>query len=118
MAPEIPPEVVEAARSERFIHLRAKDLPLRRPILCEGAVVGFCHPHETPSGYRLGPIFVLPSHRGRGLTRAAYEQYAKGRLCVAYVHNGNVGSAKAHAAAGFVQWRRGKGGWTWKRDQR
>lgn len=115
MAPEIPAEVVEAARREPFIHLRKKDLHLRQPIVCDGVVVGFCHPHETPNGYRLGPIFVLPSHRGRGLTRAAYAQHAAGKLCIAYIHNGNEGSEKAHAAAGFVQWRRGKGGWTWRR---
>lgn len=112
---EIPAHVVQAARKEPFIHLRGKDLHLRVPIVLNGAVVGFCHPHETPHGYRLGPIFVLPEYRGRGLTRAAYEQHASGRHCVAYIHNGNVGSEKAHAAAGFVRKRRWRGGWTWER---
>ncbi len=112
---EIPPEVIAAARKEPFIHLRGKDLPLRQPILFEGQVVGFCHPHDTPNGYRLGPIFVLPGFRGRGLTRAAYAQHADGKLCIAYIHDGNLGSEKAHAAAGFVRWRRGRGGWTWRR---
>jgi RimJ/RimL family protein N-acetyltransferase len=113
---EIPKEVVAAARSEPFIHLRGKDLHLRRPIVYEGRVVGFCHPHDTPSGYRLGPIFVLPAFRGHGLTRRAYEQHAAGRRCIAYTHHGNVGSEKAHAAAGFVKWRKGRGGWTWVRE--
>lgn len=113
---EIPSEVIAAARREPYIHLRSKDLSLRRPILYDGRVVGFCHPHETPSGYRLGPIFVMPAYRGRGLTRVAYEQHAAGRRCVAYTHDGNVGSEKAHAAAGFVKHRRGRGGWTWVRE--
>lgn len=112
----IPAEVIAAAKRTPFIHLRKKDLPLRRPILCDGAVVGFCHPHETPRGFRLGPIFVLPSYRGRGLTRWAYATYAAGKRCVAYIHDGNFGSEKAHAAAGFVRWRRGKGGFTWTRE--
>jgi GNAT superfamily N-acetyltransferase len=116
MAMPIPAEVIAAARKESFIHLRGKDRHLRRPILCDGRVVGFCHPHDTPNGYRLGPIFVLPTFRGRGLTRAAYKRHAAGRRCVAYIHDGNVGSAKAHAAAGFVRWRQGRGGWTWVRD--
>lgn len=112
---EIPALVITAAKNEPFIHLRGKDLPLRRPIVCDGAVVGFCHPHPTPRGFRLGPIFVLPSYRGRGLTRAAYAEHAAGKACVAYVHDGNVGSEKAHAAAGFERRARGKGGWTWVR---
>jgi len=112
---EIPDDVVAAARKEPHIHLRGKDAHLRRPIVCEGRVVGFCHPHDTPHGYRLGPIFVLPAYRGRGLTRAAYEEHAKGLHCVAYIHHGNVGSEKAHVAAGFVKLRASKGGWTWVR---
>jgi GNAT superfamily N-acetyltransferase len=115
-AMDIPPEVVAAARAEPFIHLRAKDLHLRRPIVHGGVVVGFCHPHDTPSGYRLGPIFVLPAYRGRGLTRAAYAQHAAGRRCIAYLHDGNIGSEKAHAAAGFRRWRRRPGGTTWVRE--
>lgn len=112
----IPDEVIAAAKRSRFIHLRAKDLHFRQPILCDGVVVGFCHPHETPRGFRLGPIFVLPSHRGRGLTRWAYATYAAGKRCVAYIHDNNLRSENAHAAAGFVRGRRGKGGFTWTRD--
>jgi len=112
----IPSEVIAAARREPFIRLRNKDEHLRRPIVWEERVVGFCHPHDTPSGYRLGPIFVLQENRGNGLTCSAYETYAAGRRCVAYTHHGNVGSEKAHAAAGFVKRRRGRGGWTWVRE--
>lgn len=112
----IPPDMIAFARKEPFIHLRKKDDHLRRAILSGGEVAGFCHPHMTPNGFRLGPIFVAPEYRGRGLTRAAYEQYARGRRCIAYIHDGNVGSEKAHIAAGFVKWRRGRGGWTWVRE--
>lgn len=113
---EIPAEVIAAARHAPFIHLRKKDLHLRRPILCEGQVVGFCHPHETPSGYRLGPIFVLLAFRRRGLAQGAYEEHATGRRCIAYIHDGNESSERAHAAAGFRPRRRGRGGWTWVRE--
>lgn len=116
--PSIPREVVAAARKEPFISLRKKDEPLRRPILCDGQVVGFCHPHDTPHGYRLGPIFVLPAYRGRRLTRAAYDLYAGARRCVAYIHHGNDGSVKAHAAAGFVVRRSNRNGAHWERPAR
>ncbi len=115
MDAEIPDDVLAAARAEKFITLRKKDLPLRRPILCDGRVVGFCHPHETPGGFRLGPIFVLPAFRGRGLTRAAYAEHAAGKHCIAYIHTGNIGSEKAHEAAGFRRLRYSKGGCTWVR---
>ncbi len=113
---EIPAEVVAAARREPYIHLRGKDVPLRRPIRCDGQVVGFCHPHETPNGYRLGPIFVLPAFRGRRLTLAAYAEHALGRTCIAFIHEGNIGSEKAHAAAGFVRGKKRGGGWFWHRS--
>lgn len=112
----IPPDMIAFARKESFITIRKKDEPLRRAIVLDGEVVGFCHPHPTPNGFRLGPIYVAPEFRGRGLTRVAYEQYAKDRRCVAYIHDGNVGSEKAHAAAGFVKQRKGRGGWTWVRE--
>lgn len=112
---EIPASVIEAARKETFIHLRKKDEHLRKPILFQGKVVGFCHPHETASGFRLGPIFVLPEFRGKRLTKLAYETYAVGKKCVAYVHHENIRSKRAHIAAGFLKLRRGKGGWTYVR---
>ena len=111
----IPDDMIVAARREPYIHLRKKDEHLRMPILWGELVVGFCHPHETPNGFRLGPIFVMPLYRGRGFTTKAYETYAKGKTCIAYIHHGNIGSEKAHAAAGFVKLRKGKGGWTWIR---
>lgn len=109
-------EVISAARKEEFIHLRKKDEHLRTPIRADGRIVGLCHPHQTPNGFRLGPIFVLPEFRGRGLTAAAYAEHAAGKRCVAYVHHGNVGSEKAHIAAGFRRLRQGRGGWTWVRE--
>ncbi len=114
---EIPPNVLAAAREDRRLHLvRAKDADIRRAILVAGDVVGFCHPHDTARGFRLGPLFVLPSHRGRGLIRAAYEQHAAGRRCIAYIHDWNEPSARAHAGAGFVKSRRDRGGWIWVRE--
>jgi L-amino acid N-acyltransferase YncA len=112
----IPAEVIAAARQAPHIHLRKKDEPFRTAIVCDDRVVGFCHPHDTAHGFRLGPIFVMPEFRGRGLTRQAYADHAAGRECIAFIHNGNVGSEKAHEAAGFVRGRRLKGGQFWHRE--
>lgn len=35
----------------------------REPLVCDGKVVGFVTPHETPSGWRHGPIYVDPEYR-------------------------------------------------------
>lgn len=89
----------------------------REPLLADGTVVGFVTPHETRRGWRLGPIFVLPAYRRRGLALAAYE--ARRHLSmVAFVADGNVASMALHERAGFARWRRGNGGWHMRREAR
>ena len=64
---------------------------------------------------RVGPIYVLPEFRGRGLARQAYN-WADGVPLVAYVHDGNLASARLHVRCGFVTWYRRPGGTYWRRD--
>lgn len=112
----IPEDVIRAARAVGVLNLvRRKDEPLRRAITCEGRVVGFCHPHETKRGFRLGPLFVLPDYRSRGLLREAYATHAAGKRCIAFIHTWNERSARAHAAAGFVLWKQQRAGSLWLR---
>jgi len=111
----IPAEIIRAANRERETRGNAKRDAAREPLECDGQVVGFVTPHETPWGWRLGPIFVLPAYRRRGLVVAAYE--ARRHLAmVAFVADTNKASAALHARVGFQRWKRGNGGWFMRRE--
>lgn len=103
---EIPVEIVRAAREVPLMGAGVFLKSTRREALvCDGKVVGFVTPHETSSGWRHGPIFVLPEYRGRGLVEAYYASHPE-RLCVAFIPaEGFEASKKMHEAAGFVFWK-------------
>jgi RimJ/RimL family protein N-acetyltransferase len=75
--------------------------------------VGFVSPHETPSGWRAGPIYVVPEHRGHGHVTAFYREHGD-RVWVAFVAEGNEPSRRMHEAAGFCRWKGSRYG-TWMR---
>lgn len=114
----IPIAIVRAAMKEpglagRVI-LRSKR---REPLIADGQVVGFVTPHQVGDHWRHGPIFVLPGHRSLGLVRAYYDAHPE-RVCIAFVADENESSRRMHVAAGFVEWRRGKGGTFLRREAR
>ena len=89
----------------------------RVAILCDGTVVGFYTPHMARSGEgRIGPVYVQPAYRCRGLVRAVYGTL-KGPM-LACIEDGNVSSEELHRKAGFVRLRRYSHGWYWRRDAR
>lgn len=106
----IPLDVIRTANAtwETRGRARAHD-PRHQPLLCESSVAGFITPHETSWGWRLGPIFVMPEFRRRGLVLLAYEE-RRGLTMVAFVADDNEASTALHARAGFTRWRRGNGG--------
>lgn len=115
-APEISEEIVRAAMAEPGLRGRVFLCSTRREALvCDEQVVGFVTPHETKQGWRHGPIFVLPGFRRRGLVEAYYAAHPE-RLCVAFIQDTNRGSRKMHERAGFVNWKRGPGGWYMRRE--
>jgi RimJ/RimL family protein N-acetyltransferase len=106
-------EMVAAASAEGW-HIRPPTLK-RCPIWADGELVGFFCPHPAGRGRkRVGPIYVLPQYRGRGLAQQAYA-WADGVPLVAYVHSNNVASERFHERAGFRRWYQTNGGWYWKR---
>lgn len=115
--PDIVPEsVVRAAMAEPALRGRVFLCSTRREALvCEGEIVGFVCPHETKTGWRHGPIFVLPAYRRRKLVEAYYAAHPE-RTCVAFVADDNAASRGMHKRAGFVDWRRGPRGWFMRRE--
>lgn len=112
----IPTEMLRAANREPSIRgrvfLRAE--VERVPITCDGAVVGFYCPHLAANGRRrIGPIYVSPDYRGRGLVRAIYR--AMDGPMMAAILDTDVDSARLHERAGFVKWKRFARGWYWRR---
>jgi hypothetical protein len=102
---EIPEHIIRAANRDVPIRGRVRRDAHREPISDpeSGKVVGFVTPHEGGRGFRLGPIYVLPEHRGRGHATRAVLQY-RDRGLVHYVPDSSPESDRMHLAAGFEVW--------------
>lgn len=107
----IPDQVMAAARAEYQVVLTGVDELW--PIRHAGTVVGFYAPRGCKLGRRVGPLFVLPEHRRKGLALSVYAAI-KGPL-VACVRDDNPASTALHERAGFTRWKRYAAGWWWRR---
>ena len=106
----VPEEIVRAAMAEPGLRGRVFLCSTRRVPLMHGTeCVGFVSPHETQSGWRAGPIYIVPGHRGHGHLEAFYRA-ARDRTWLAFVTTGNTASMRAHKRAGFVHWKRARYG--------
>lgn len=110
-------EILRAANRDHWCRGRVKvsdPTVVRVPIVCEGLVVGFYTPHVARTGERrIGPVYVDPSFRGRGLVTAVYASIAGPML--ACIEDGNTASERLHLRAGFVRLKRYSHGWYWRR---
>lgn len=114
MAPIIPEILLQEANRAREIVGWVKPGAYREPLLWEGTVAGFVTPHTTAWGLTRAPVFVLPAYRRRGLAAAAY--LAGGDVtCWDFAADYNLASQAMLARAGFTRWRRGNGGWFYRR---
>lgn len=107
---DVPEEIVRAAMAEPVLRGRVILSSKRRMPLMHGAeCIGFVTPHETKSGWRAGPIYVVPGHRGH---RHVEQFYAanRARTWVAFVPDEARGSLAMHKRAGFTHWKSGRGG--------
>lgn len=94
--------------------VRPASLEARPIVETDGAVVGFYCPHPAGRGrVRVGPIYVLPEHRGRRLAEQAYASLDV--PLVAYVHASNDASRALHMRCGFKFWYTTRGGAYWRR---
>lgn len=108
-------EIIVTARVEGW-HIRPPSLEAVPIFAVDGMLAGFFCPHPAGRGRtRVGPIYVLPHYRGQRLAEQAYAGLA-GTPLVAYVHEDNIASQRLHERCGFARWRRGRGGWYWRRD--
>jgi len=112
----VPDEIVREAKKDRLLGPRVYLNDRRRvALMCDGAAVGFVTPHETASGWRAGPIFVLPEFRGRGLVEAFYAARAD-RTWVAFIPSEKKASLAMHTRAGFVKWKSSHHGLWMRKD--
>lgn len=112
----VPIAIVRAAMAEPVIGPRVILSSKRRVPLMHGReCVGFVTPHETKSGWRAGPIYVVPGHRGHRHVKAFYAQHTD-RTWVAFVPAGNTASASMHVRCGFVPWKRATAGLWYRRE--
>lgn len=93
---------------------RVKPNATRIGLWVDGVIVGFFTPHETDMGWRVGPLWVDPTYRGRRIAELAWRGYVD-RVCVAFISNANEASRSLHERIGFVKWRRGCKGWFYRR---
>lgn len=101
----VPDMIVRMAREEPMLRGRVYLCSTRRVPLMHGrACIGFVTPHETPIGWRAGPIYVLPEHRRHGHLRRFYRSH-RDRSWVAFVASGNAASLAAHSCSGFTFWK-------------
>jgi hypothetical protein len=113
---QIPTAILLAANRDHGTRgrVRISDTKKRVAILCDEEVVGFYTPHMAACGrMRIGPVFVLPEFRRRGLVRAVYDSITGPMM--ACVEDGNEASRILHEASGFVRWRRYSHGWYYRR---
>jgi len=84
-------------------------------IVADGKVVGFYRPHRAANGrLRLGPIYVTPEYRGRGLVSAVYRSISEPMMAsIVDIHES---SRVLHERVGFRRVRRFARGWYYYRD--
>ncbi len=113
---EVPDAIVRAAMAEPILRGRVILSSKRRvPLMHGDECVGFVTPHETKSGWRAGPIYVVPDHRGHRHVEAYYASQP-GRTWTAFVPEGNVASMRMHQRAGFTHWKAARNG-SWLRRE-
>lgn len=111
---EIPEELLRAANRDHPIRGRVKRDRQKVAIRDDaGAVVGFLCPHTGSMGWRLGPIYVAPEHRGHGYARRAVLAFRHLGL-THFVPDCSPASDAMHRAIGFEVLRRARTG-TWYR---
>lgn len=113
---DVPEEIVRAAMPEPVLRGRVILSSRRRvSLMHDGKCVGFVTPHETKSGWRAGPIYVVPAHRGHRHVEEFYAAH-KDRTWVAFVPTGNKASLAMHRRAGFVPWKGARDGQWLRRE--
>lgn len=106
----IPMALIREAKKDPLIGPRIVLSSKRRePLVWEGEVVGFVTPHDTPSGRRIGPIYVAPGHRKRGLVLRWYNEHPD-ETFIAFIPVGNYSSLRLHQRAGFRHWKNARNG--------
>ena len=66
-------------------------------------LIGFAMPRLESGFYRVGPIYVDPTQRGKGVATTFIKSFFASRNGRAYIDPANTPSRKSFKAAGFIQ---------------
>lgn len=72
-------------------------------IMDGSTLIGFAMPRLESGFYRVGPIYVDPSQRGKGVATTFIKSFFASRSGRAYIDPANTPSRKSFSAAGFTQ---------------
>lgn len=111
---DIPEDLLREANKAREIVGWVRTAAHRESIVRNGAVVGFYTPHYTKWGLSFATVYVRPAYRRRGLALSAYVSRPNETMW-AFAADTNHASQGMLAKAGFMRWRRGNGGWFYRR---
>lgn len=110
----IPQEIIKAARAEYQCRGRVRGRDERKPLVFDGEVVGFFTPHVDGRGWnRMGPVFVLPEYRRKGVCVALYRREGATKDLHIFVAGDNPAGKQAAEKAGFVFLHGGAAGGCW-----
>jgi len=125
----IPDSLLREANATRELQNCVHRKEHREPFVVDGVVVGFYTPHQTrlkwrwatkhewPYAWELGPAYVQPAYRRRGLLLSIFNLYWD-RPMIGFSADDNEASIGIHKAAGFHRWKRHRTGYFYARDAR
>lgn len=108
---DIPKEIMDEARADKWIGKRLKVHPEFQPraIMCDGEVAGFMLPGRTSKTNEVmtGSLFIGSKFRKKGLAEAALRAFAEENPnAVSFVNENNTASRAAHRKAGWADTKR------------
>lgn len=97
-------KMLAEARNDQFlgdvVYARKSDKMI---LMMDGQkLIGFAMPRLESGFYRVGPIYVDPSYRGKGVAKDFLTWFFESRSGRAYIEPHNTASRKSFSAAGFV----------------
>lgn len=110
--------ISEAGKADPLMSLSEKWKKIVKPIHHENSLVGFHAPYVGNDGYqRVGPLYIDPSYRGKGIAFNYIKEFLDGKKAKARIHEGNLASQKVFERTGFKKGELEETEWDGKKHQ-